>query len=199
VLKRGALLAMLGAAVVLGCGGGDDEKKQTKPADTRAPTATTTTTPSGQKVEVPDEAIASRDGSISGNAVKLELLQLKRSGETSALTIRLSGLGSSEVQVGEALDDGVEQKVEGSDVSDSPVGITSMDGITLIDTQNRKRYLVGRDSKGICACDNGLGGNFVSADAPVVLSATYAAPPDDVDAMDVLVPGFGTFKDVPIS
>lgn len=75
MLKRGALLAMLGAAVVLGCGGGDDdEKKQTKPADTRAPTATTTTTPSGQKVEVPDEAIASRDGSISGNAVKLELL-----------------------------------------------------------------------------------------------------------------------------
>lgn len=33
----------------------------------------------------------------------------------------------------------------------------------------------------------------------MILSATFAAPPPDVRAMDVVVPKFATFKDVPVS
>jgi hypothetical protein len=181
---------------------GDDEKKPSGKAggktETSASGQSTATSPGGEKVEVPEEAIASRDGAISGTPVKLELLQLKRGGETSVLTFRIATVGGDEVQIGEIFDDGANQEIEGAATADSPVNTTSMDGITLVDTQNRKRYLVGRDSKNACACESDLGGVFLGSD-PVILSATYAAPPEDVSAMDVLVPRFGTFKDVPVS
>ena len=48
-------------------------------------------------------------------------------------------------------------------------------------------------------CDSNLGAQFVGDGTTTVLSATYGAPPADVKAMDVVVPRFGTFKDVPIS
>ena len=183
-----------------GCLGGDDEQAAEAPKETEtaAEPQSTSTAPGGEQVEVPEEAIASRDGAISGTPVKLELLQLKRGGETSVLTFRIATVGGDEVQIGEIFDDGANQEIEGAANADSPVNTTSMDGITLVDTQNRKRYLVGRDSKNACACESDLGAVFLSSD-PVILSATYAAPPEDVSEMDVLVPRFGTFKDVPVS
>ena len=72
----------------------------------------------------------------------------------------------------------------------------TVDGVSLIDANNRKRHLVGRDAGGACVCDNGLSGTFVESGSPVVLSATFGAPPPDVQVMDVVIPKFGTFKDV---
>lgn len=202
MLRRGTTIAaVLALLSVPGCLGGDDEQAAEpapKETETAAEPQATSTTPGGEQVEVPEEALASRDGAISGTPVKLELLELKRGGETSVLTFRIATVGGDEVQIGEKFDDGADQKIEGASNTDAPLNVTSMDGITLVDTQNRKRYLVGRDSKGVCACDSGLGGVFLGSD-PVILSATYAAPPADISAMDVLVPGFGTFKDVPVS
>lgn len=55
-----------------------------------------------------------------------------------------------------------------------------------------------RDERGYCVCSTALSGVFLKPGSTVVLSATFAAPPDDVESMEVEVPLFGTFPDVPV-
>lgn len=148
--------------------------------------------------EVPSGPLATRRGQIDGEAVILELTELKRSGDTTALNIRLgvpretdSSIGA---QVSQTFDDGIGELDDG-DGGDS----STLDGISLIDSQNRQRYLVARDANGTCVCDGNLSSAFIEFKAPVVLSATFGAPPEDVDTVDVVIPQFGTFKDVPLS
>jgi hypothetical protein len=190
-------VALLAVLAVGGCGGGDD-KQSSKTSESTAKQSTSTT-PSGKPVAVPAKAIApARQGPIDGNPVQLEIVELKRGGSTMTLTFRLTGEeGQGGSQVASTFDDGIFQKLKSTE--DPTAGADSLDGITLIDTKNRKRYLVGRDEDGACVCDTDLGNAFANADAPLLLSATYAAPPPDVRAMDVLVPHFGAFKDVPVS
>jgi hypothetical protein len=52
---------------------------------------------------------------------------------------------------------------------------------------------------GVIFCSSDLGSSFVKTDGPAVFSATFAAPPPDVTAVDVYIPHAGTFKNVPIS
>ncbi len=47
-------------------------------------------------------------------------------------------------------------------------------------------------------CDTEMQSAFVTPDAPLTLSATFGAPPPQVRRVDVFVPRFGTFKDVPL-
>lgn len=138
--------------------------------------------------------VASRDGQIDGEAIRLEITELARSGGTSAITIRLVSKGGPDAgsaQISDTLDDGIS--------NDSGNTYDTVDGISLIDAANRKRYLVARDSGGQCVCDNELSGTFVKPGAPTVLPATFAAPPANVKAVDVVIPKFGTFKNVPLS
>jgi hypothetical protein len=192
----GALL-LTGLVALGGCGGSDKGDKQSSKTTQSAPSAaqSTSTSPSGKKVAVPEQAIATRSGSMDQKPVTLEIVELKRSGGTSALTFRVSArAGASGAQVAQTFDDGLSQKLK--DATDSG---DTLDGISLVDSKNRKRYLVGRDANGHCVCDSNLSNAFANEDAPVILSATFAAPPPDVSAMDVVVPKFGTFKDVPVS
>jgi len=78
--------------------------------------------------------------------VRLEIVELRRSGETTALNLRLT------VVDGAAADANVAPRSEA----------------------------------------RSTGG------APLLLSATFGAPPPDVDALDVVIPRFGTFEDVPL-
>ncbi len=199
----GALL-LTGLVALGGCGGSDKNDKQSSKTTQSAPSGaqSTSTSPGGKVVATPEKAIASRDGSVDSKPVKLEIVQLKRSGGTSALSFRLSELTSTGdssglAQVASTFDDGILEKEKNTD--DPTVGGDSLDGVSLIDSKNRKRYLVARDSNNACVCDGDLGNAFVRQDAPLVLSATFAAPPADVSSMDVVVPHFGTFKDVPVS
>lgn len=73
------------------------------------------------------------------------------------------------------------------------------DGISLIDTANSKRHLVARDSEGECVYTRGLVGTSLAAGERVGITATFAAPPQGTETMDVLVPDVGTFPAVPIS
>jgi len=153
---------------------------------------------SSQEDEAGD-ALASREGQIDGDAVRLDITELRRSGSTTALTFELTvdepraGEEEPSAQVAQTFDDGLsETDGKGQDYA-------SLDGVSLVDARNRKRHLVARDSEGVCVCDEDLSGTFVKPGGPVVLSATFGAPPADVDAVDVVIPNFGTFKDVPIS
>jgi hypothetical protein len=190
--------ALLVLVLIAGCGGGDKKSSSKTSGSQASGPQSTSTTPGGKVQTTPAKAIASRDGSMDQKPVKLEIVELKRSGGTTALNIRLTTTSTDgTAQVASTFDDGIFEKLKNS--SDPTAGADSLDGISLIDTKNRKRYLVGRDADGRCVCDGDLGNGFVSSNGPLVLSATYAAPPADVQTMDVVIPHFGTFKDVPIS
>ena len=65
------------------------------------------------------------------------------------------------------------------------------DGLQLVDGKNAKVYLVASDGKGRCLCTRSLNSLFLDPGYPVVLSATFAAPPADVTAIQVRIPHFG--------
>lgn len=200
-----ALFAALAVMIAAGCSE-DDEKSSDAAKTESVPTATgppeTVTTPEGAREEVPAAALAGSQGQIDDDPVRLDIVELKRSGQTTALTLRLTivGEGGSDsaisAQVASTFDDGIFQSVRGGT---SISGGGSMDGISLIDSRNGKRYLVARDERGECVCDTDLSSAFVEPQSPLLLSATFGAPPSDVDAVDVVIPRFGTFKDVPLS
>ena len=211
----GAILALALALVAGGCGGGDDEDRQSSASDDRTSQsaegvdalggsppeepAQEAEPPSGEEPSSGD-VVAARDGEFNGKAVRLEITELRRSGTTTALTFELSidepraGETDDTAQVGAVFDDGFSEADGGK--GQDPF---TTDGISLIDTANSKRYLVARDSEGVCVCDGELSSTFVESAAPLLLSATFGAPPADIEAVDVVIPKFGTFKDVPLS
>ena len=157
-------------------------------------------TPSEDTPPEDSGAVASRDGQIDGEAVRLEITELVRSGSTTALTFELSvsetraGETEADAQISDIFDDGLGE-IDGGKGQDS----FTVDGVSLVDATNSKRYLVARDSEGVCVCDGDLGGTFVESSGPSALSATFGAPPADVESVDVVIPNFGTFKNVPLS
>lgn len=78
--------------------------------------------------------------------------------------------------------------------------------MTLVDRKNRKRYLVarvdpnttldGRDSQYLAS--SGLSKVFVKPGQSIALYATFGAPPDDVTAVDVVIPQVPVFENVPL-
>jgi hypothetical protein len=90
-----------------GCGGGDKSDKQSsKPAQT-AQKQTTATSPSGKAVAAPEKALATRAGTVDQKPVILEVVELKRSNDTSVLNIRLTAKNADDgAQVASTFDDG---------------------------------------------------------------------------------------------
>lgn len=200
------LLGVATLLVVGGCGGDEEEPTSTSSAaETTASEEEVTTTEEEStdttEEEPPEEPeeLASRRANISGSAIELSIVELARSGETTDLTISLSFAdeedSSSGAQIAGTFDDGNSQEVE----RDPGAGARSLDGITLLDGVNKQLYLVARDESGQCVCDVNLSQTFIDPGAPTVLSATFGAPPEDVESIDVMIPNFGTFRDVPIS
>lgn len=187
-------LAGVVAIAVAGCGGSTKTVTVTaKPVTTRVtgktPTGTTTAT-------VTSPPLATRTGTIDKEPVTLSIVSLQRSGTTVELTMSLSTTSSQSVTVGATFDDGVAQNITGGNALS---GIYTLDGVYLIDTTNSKKYPVARDSNNACLCDSNLLGPNLTSAAPMFLSATFGAPPTTVTAVDVFVPTFGTFANVPIS
>jgi hypothetical protein len=183
-----AAVAGLTALALAGCGSGR----------TVTVTRLTATTPSGSATTVTSSQppLATRDGGIDGKPAALAILTLKRSGQTVELTIAVSTTSTSQVQIGEAFDDGIGETVGGGS---TVAGLFTMDGVYLVDTTNAKKYPVGRDPSGQCLCETNLNNAFVTAGAPLVLSATFGAPPPTVSRVNVSIPNFGTFVNVPLS
>lgn len=50
-----------------------------------------------------------------------------------------------------------------------------------------------------CLCSKQLLSVFVFDNVPVLISATFAAPPTSLSSIDVRIPNFGTVRNVPIS
>lgn len=201
-MSRCVVGLLLVCVVIAGCGGSGSTKTVTvgsSAAQSGTTTAPASTTGAGAPASKTGPALASRDGLVDKQPVTLQIAELKRSGSTTALTLRLQegpGAGTT-AQVAGTFDDGLFEKQTGNGAT-SISGGSSLDGVFLIDAKNRKKYLVGRDPTGACACESNLSTAFVGKSAPLLLSATFGVPPPDVRAVDVFVPHFGTFKDVPL-
>lgn len=154
------------------------------PAATASPTATAASSPGSDLGPV----AGTRSSPVGGNELTLELHDIVRQGTLAQInfTVRAEKL----TPIYGVFDDG---NTDSSDTTDYTV-----DGLTLIDTVAAKVYLVAADSEGHCLCSRQLVQTVVEDDRPVLLYATFAAPPSTVTSMSVQVPGFGVFPDVPV-
>jgi hypothetical protein len=208
--RRWIVVLVLGLSLTFlaGCGGdGDDEESAEGDGDTvvtvtgEETEGDETDTSAEETAEVLEDSLASRDGEIDGVPVRLDIVEFVRSGSTVQLTIGLTNLaevGGSDAQISDTFDDGAQAAPRSPAEAAGDLDAHTMDGISLIDGTNSKRHLVARDSAGDCVCDGDLSAKFLEPGVPALLSATFGAPPEDVEALDVQIPGFGTFTDVPL-
>ena len=136
--------------------------------------------------------VATRTSSDQGKKLTATLYPVLRDGSTSHVNLALS----SSVRAPEIFQ--VNTLLSDSDPSVSDKTGSAADGFQLIDGKNAKVYLVASDGQGQCLCSRGLVRVLINQDMPVLISATFAAPPADVTQVDVRIPGFGTVKNVPV-
>jgi hypothetical protein len=137
--------------------------------------------------------VATRTASDKGKKITMVLYPVKRAATTSTVNISISSPGKTgldQVQVSGLLADGNFSAIDFQG--------SSADGIQLVDGKNAKLYLVASDGKGQCVCSRDLSGVFLRNNTPVLISATFAAPPANVTTVDVRLPNFGTVANVPI-
>lgn len=213
-LRRGRALLPVAAAVAVfllagACtGGGSDGSDQ---ATSQASTSTSTT-PEEAAVEAAASAspgstltetlpeLAARETQLKGFPLRLAVNDLSVSGSSTRLMLTLTNTRSAQedttstFQLGTNFSDGVRD-------GNSPLtqDSLSIDGIYLLDLTGAKRYLPGRNAEQGCVCTGDTASILLKSGDSVVLSSVFAALPDDVSTVDVVVPKFGTFGDVSVS
>jgi hypothetical protein len=204
VLRRAAvLLVVLG---LVSCSGDDEPSQDANPAGT-APAASGTagSTPGTGSAVPPAPALpvlASRDASVKEIPVRVDLNELLVEGRVTRLTFTarnleplVPGRTPKRWQIAAFFNDGLDQKKTGA----SPDDTFSVDGVYLVDGAGAKRYLAARNASQGCVCSGDLSRTFVSPSSGVVLTTLFAALPAGVNAVDVVVPGFGSFNGVKVS
>ena len=138
------------------------------------------------------DPVVTRTSAADGEKVELALYPVVRDGRVSHVNMVLSvpDEDADRVQVSSLLADG--------DYSAGDTTGDTADGLQLVDGKNAKLYLVASDGKGRCVCSRNLNSMFLDYGNPMLLSASFAAPPTDVTAIHVRIPNFGTVKNVPV-
>jgi hypothetical protein len=151
-----------------------------------APAESSAADPSSSASESQDASlgpvVATRSGSADGKTIELDLYRIVRDGSLAQVTFTVRS--ADDAVVGDLFSDRESHDYEA-------------DGVTLIDPAARKLYLVASHGQGRCLCTS-TGALTLSADAPSMISASFAAPPPSVSAMDVQIPHFGVFSRVPV-
>ena len=78
-------------------------------------------------------------------------------------------------------------------------GAYSLSGASLVDAEGLQAYLTLVDSDGVCLCSTGFDRLAVPSGESVEVYADFGGVPDDLEAIDVQLPQFGTVSQVPIS
>ncbi|NRQ40759.1 hypothetical protein HII36_54480, partial [Nonomuraea sp. NN258] len=143
--------------------------------------------PVARSTTPPDKVLAGREGTLDGHRFKVEIVQLVRRDRFVNLTFTATVTKDG---------GGLGWQVNNS-FSAVPSQHPTVDGVFLVDVKNAKKHLVALDSEGACVCSR-IQGLFLKQDDQAVFSATFAAPPADVAAVDVHIPNVGTLADVPI-
>jgi len=114
----------------------------------------------------------------------VELYALTRAGESVTATMAVTN---------EAVEDfGLARQFAATTEDDYRVS-----GFSLFDPAGLKRYLVLRDTDGDCLCSD-IGNSRLATGERVSFTATFPAPPQDVDTVTVETP-MGALTSVPIS
>ncbi|ACZ84456.1 hypothetical protein [Streptosporangium roseum] len=171
-----------GQAAQTAASGAPAEKEQAPP-EKQAPPDPAASAPSQQ-----GEVIATRDVKAGGADLKVDVTGLRRQGRLVTLSWTVTNTGDTKWNMGSNMGD-----------TAAYLGLT-VAGVSLVDPANAKRYRVARTGeKGTakCVCSE----YDVSTEPGEVLPlyATYAAPPPDVQKINVEFPILGVFTDVPIS
>jgi hypothetical protein len=77
-------------------------------------------------------------------------------------------------------------------------GLYSLSGASLIDAEGERAYLTIVDSEGTCLCTGRLAQVAIPAGDSFEMYADFGGLPDDLDQVDVQVPGFPTVASVPL-
>jgi hypothetical protein len=208
----GSALA-LSLLVLSGCGADDPITPSSSSQSTSSgPTGSVSGTPSSQpQNDETSEPTGDDLGAVAGSRtasmknyvqegsgkVKAELFEPRRSDSSLSVTVRLtvvsiSDKSESSFNLGDALSD------KAPDVADN--GANAPDGIRVIDGKNKKVHLPASDGKGQCFCNpRQLGVTDLSVGDSTLVSVVFAAPPADVERVDVQIPSFGTFSQVKVS
>ena len=194
--RRLGAVALAMSATLTGCGvlGGSDPSDHAPGTRSAAPG---TVADLGAEVATRDVQI-SRSGGVF--PVRVELYQLRRRDGFVTVNVKLT-----------RTDEGT--KDSGWQVADTFQGDTishTFAGVTLVDRKNRKRHLVAQVNPGAgrtqadrsereeYLASSDLASVFVKAGQSIWLYATFGAPPDDVTAVDVVVPRVPVFENVPV-
>lgn len=152
------------------------------PPESAAPAPAPAPEPSPQSTS---KAIATTEGETPG--LKVEITELKRtSGGT--LTLRFTMINESDKMFN------FSDLAMPEDLTGSGHAIGS---IHLLDPVGKKKYFVARDGEGNCVCSSRLVN--LARGARINLWAKYAAPPDDVERISIVIPKFLPLEDVPVS
>lgn len=180
-----ALTTMLTASACLFDGGGQ-ASGESGPQQQEAPETTA--------VAAPEKTLASRDTSSGSEKIRVTLTSLAREGNLATLNFTgtvLEDADASGWQVSDFFG-------SGDPVGPAPGKTDTVNGVYLIDGTNKKKHLVATDTNKNCVCTANLSATFVKQGQSVVFSATFAAPPENVNAVDVNVPHTGVFRNVPL-
>lgn len=129
--------------------------------------------------------IASTDGETPG--IRLDVTEAKRtSGNTLTVRFIIVNQSTGAFRFGHNLGDQAYSRDFGT-----------IGAIHLLDATNKKKYLVVRDSEKNCVCSAKL--KDLPAGKSINLWGKFPAPPADVQAVSIVVPGFMPLDEVAIS
>ncbi len=131
------------------------------------------------------ETLASQDVNTLGTDLHIAVHELARGDETAELTFSVTNIGD-----------------EASDLFHGWLGSggdSDVSAVKLVDPTNGKVHLVARDANDACVCSSYIGSESFETEESVLYSATFGAPPEDVETMNVQIPTAGTFNDVELS
>lgn len=190
--------ALATAVALAGCSAADGAapEEPSQASTSLSPSASTTATSAA-----PEEAatvddlgrLGTREGGKEGVTVTLNSVVANEGTMTVNFSMQ-NDQESGNIQVKDRFNNGIRD----ADSSQSTVDTFSADGVYVV-TPEKKRYLVGRDADGICACSGNLSNAFVNAGSSMTFSAVFAAPPVDVTTVDVHIPTVGAFTSVELT
>jgi len=129
--------------------------------------------------------VATADATISG--IRVDVTELKRS-SGGTLTLKFVIVNDS----GRALT----HADIGIGTGSLMVSGYAIDGVHLIDPVGKKKYFVAKDAAGGCVCSQFA---MVPAGGRANHWAKFAAPPDGVERISVVIPFFAPLDDVPVT
>jgi hypothetical protein len=162
-------------------------------APTAAGTASEPAPPTTPPVELP--VIATRATSDNGRALDISLREVNVGERSMTVTFSVTnttptGAAIDSWRVSDFFGDGVYQNRTEND--------STVDGMAVIDQVNGVRYLPARTADNGCMCSTGLANAYLVPGQTMFFTAVYQAVPAGVATVDVVIPGAGTFANVPI-